>query len=497
MGRHRNSISSLAFNTGDSHLAAGDLNGDIFLHSMANPKSTSVLKPSSYNSNHTSSSSPQAIKSIQFSPFKRSILASCGDDGIVHVWDWINLQLITPPLGSCHRAPATGIAFSPFNHLLLASCGLDKRALFFDVSEKKAVKTIKTEHPLTSMAFMDDGITVALGSSKGYIYIYDLRHSSLPVRELAGHAPYPVLALSFQTSQDKESAQSGASIVTSGANRQHLTPVTPGSEMASMPGAKESSVIKNSNLKDSVVSPVMVKPPVTPLHSSSTVTGKTSSPLGIDGVFSPLKSTTPTLPSSPLVTKGEAGSSDGDGSRRELEPPSLLSTPRLSSEQWNGPVDSSHSDKHILKDVGNMTPFTSLLASHSPPRENQHLAMSKEKENGSSVRKLKEKAFLLPTSSPVPVDDVKNKTDRTVTKATKPQDAAAKPGEEPPSADNAMPAVSSLTIQDSAFQTEFVKGVIDDCLDEFRSSVHRDVQNMHLEMIRQFEIQKVMILLVV
>jgi protein NEDD1 len=43
----------------------------------------------------------------------------------------------------------------------------------------------------------------------------------------------------------------------------------------------------------------------------------------------------------------------------------------------------------------------------------------------------------------------------------------------------------------SDFQMQLVKNTIDDSLEAFRFSIHRDVQNMHVELLRQFQIQKV------
>ena len=45
----------------------------------------------------------------------------------------------------------------------------------------------------------------------------------------------------------------------------------------------------------------------------------------------------------------------------------------------------------------------------------------------------------------------------------------------------------------NALQADFVRSIVQSCLDEFRFALHRDVQNMHVELIRQFEIQKVSI----
>ncbi|KAF9919523.1 Protein nedd1 [Linnemannia zychae] len=42
----------------------------------------------------------------------------------------------------------------------------------------------------------------------------------------------------------------------------------------------------------------------------------------------------------------------------------------------------------------------------------------------------------------------------------------------------------------SSFQSKVLEGVIDGCLMEFRAGIRNDIQNMHLELLRQFQIQK-------
>ena len=53
--------------------------------------------------------------------------------------------------------------------------------------------------------------------------------------------------------------------------------------------------------------------------------------------------------------------------------------------------------------------------------------------------------------------------------------------------------------QDSSaglFQRALLESVVEDSLSEFRAEMQRDVQNLHLDMLRQFEIQQVRLALV-
>ena len=78
----------------------------------------------------------QAVRDIQFSHFKKSLLGAVSDDSALNLWDSNTRKLFTS-FASDHKAPATGLSFSPMNDMLLCSVGLDKRIVFYDVQGKK------------------------------------------------------------------------------------------------------------------------------------------------------------------------------------------------------------------------------------------------------------------------------------------------------------------------------------------------------------------------
>ena len=78
----------------------------------------------------------QAVRDIQFSHFKKSLLGAVSDDGALNLWD-SNTKKLSTSFASDHKGPATGLSFSPMNDMLLCSVGLDKRIVFYDVQQKK------------------------------------------------------------------------------------------------------------------------------------------------------------------------------------------------------------------------------------------------------------------------------------------------------------------------------------------------------------------------
>lgn len=88
---------------------------------------------------------------------------------------------------NAHKSSASALSFSSFNPVLLVSCSLDQNLNFYDISEKKQVKTITAEQSLTSVSFHSDGHTLVAGGMYGGLYVYDLRKPSAPKEKLLGH----------------------------------------------------------------------------------------------------------------------------------------------------------------------------------------------------------------------------------------------------------------------------------------------------------------------
>jgi protein NEDD1 len=149
---------------------------------------------------------------------KKHILCGSNEEGSVCIWDTNtvnssgNNKSIIANFSKQHNAPCTSISFSTVNHLLLSSAGLDKRIYFYDISDKRIVKSLSTDSPCTSISFNDDGVSIAVGTSHGNILLYDLRYItnsthnlSNTLQMISAHSPLSVNYLSFQNSDKKVS----------------------------------------------------------------------------------------------------------------------------------------------------------------------------------------------------------------------------------------------------------------------------------------------------
>ncbi|XP_062989813.1 protein NEDD1 [Elgaria multicarinata webbii] len=173
---HKDEITCVSFNWNDCYVASGSMSGEIILHSLATNLSSTPF----------GHGSTQPIRHLKYSPFRKALLGSVSDSGTVTLWD-VNSQTTYHNFENAHKAPAYEICFSPISELLLVTVGLDKRIILYDTSSKRQLRTLVAESPLTAVEFMPEGTSLAIGSSRGKIYHYDLRKLTAPVKSVSAH----------------------------------------------------------------------------------------------------------------------------------------------------------------------------------------------------------------------------------------------------------------------------------------------------------------------
>ncbi|XP_015271763.1 PREDICTED: protein NEDD1 [Gekko japonicus] len=197
---HRDEITCVTFNWNDCYIASGSMSGEIILHSL-----TTNLSSTPFGHGST-----QPIRNLKYSPFKKALLGSVSDSGTVTLWD-VNSQSPYHIFENAHKAPAYEICFSPISELLLVTVGLDKRIILYDTASKKQLRTLVAESPLTAVDFMPEGTTLAIGSSRGKIYHYDLRKLTAPVKSVSAHrTSVKCIALQYCSSFSKPSLKTSS-----------------------------------------------------------------------------------------------------------------------------------------------------------------------------------------------------------------------------------------------------------------------------------------------
>ncbi|XP_064615225.1 protein NEDD1-like [Liolophura sinensis] len=287
---HKGPVTSVQFNWNDTYIASGSDSGEIILHSVVTGQSCSPLvAPNS-----------QAVRQVQYSYYEKSILASASDDGSISLWD-ASARRLLHSFNQGHHAPASGVAFSPLNALLLCSVGLDKRILLCDTRGRKIMNTITTESPLTSIDMKNDGSTVAVGSTRGKIYVYDIRQGKTPVKLLSAHRS-SVQAIKFRNiPEDSTTSQLTVKMTekkqcfspSQSSQRRHL-PVSPAphSDHTHSPGPSRRSDTIDGEAMEGVFSPLHVREGHSSKEESGLDNASGNISSGLEGVgvglFSPL-----------------------------------------------------------------------------------------------------------------------------------------------------------------------------------------------------------------
>ena len=95
----------------------------------------------------------------------------------------------------------SSIAFSPKNVNLLATGGHDGKINLVDIGSKSTGNlsaSIDTGERLSSITFHEDAVHAAIGTTSGYILLYDWRNVRKPISKIPAHQNGGVNSLRFQ-----------------------------------------------------------------------------------------------------------------------------------------------------------------------------------------------------------------------------------------------------------------------------------------------------------
>uniref|UniRef100_A0A2I2ZSY3 Protein NEDD1 n=2 Tax=Gorilla gorilla gorilla TaxID=9595 RepID=A0A2I2ZSY3_GORGO len=508
---HKDQVTCVTYNWNDCYIASGSLSGEIILHSVTTNLSST---PFGHGSN-------QSVRHLKYSLFKKSLLGSVSDNGIVTLWD-VNSQSPYHNFDSVHKAPASGICFSPVNELLFVTIGLDKRIILYDTSSKKLVKTLVADTPLTAVDFMPDGATLAIGSSRGKIYQYDLRMLKSPVKTISAHkTSVQCIAFQYSTVLTKSSLNKGCSnkpttvnkrsvnvnaasggVQNSGIVREapttSIATVLP-QPMTSAVGKGTVAVQEKAGLPRSINTDTLSKETDSGKNqdfSSFDDTGKSS----LGDMFSPIRDDA-------VVNKGgDESIGRGDG---------FDFLPQLNSvfPPRKNPVTSSTSVLHSSPlNVFMGSPGKEENENRDLTAESKKIYMGKQ-ESKDSFKQLAKLVTSGAESGNLNTSPSSNQT-RNSEKFEKPEnEIEAQLICEPPINGSSTPnpkiassvtagVASSLSekIADSignnrqnapltSIQIRFIQNMIQETLDDFREACHRDIVNLQVEMIKQFHMQ--------
>ncbi|EGZ16696.1 hypothetical protein PHYSODRAFT_501906 [Phytophthora sojae] len=185
-------VTSVAFSGyKDEYIVGGSASGAISVCDVQTAETAGFLTVDPAHGVHK-------VMAIQASPhpYARHALGSTYSDGSVRVWDLSTGQM-TAEFVRQHEAPSTALTLSPVSKVLLATGGLDGRVIFYDTLQRKELRSLDLEQPVSSLALCADGKTLAMGTTTGEILVYDLRGAITPLFSTLVHETSAVQSLQF------------------------------------------------------------------------------------------------------------------------------------------------------------------------------------------------------------------------------------------------------------------------------------------------------------
>ncbi|XP_042325204.1 protein NEDD1 isoform X2 [Sceloporus undulatus] len=506
---HKDEITCVSFNWNDCYVASGSLSGEIILHSLATNLSSTPF----------GHGSTQPIRHLKYSPFKKALLGSVSDSGTVTLWD-VNSQTPYHNFENAHKAPAYEICFSPVSELLLVTVGLDKRIILYDTSSKRQLRTLVAESPLTAVEFMPEGTSLAIGSSRGKIYHYDLRKLTAPVKSVSAHkTSVKCIALQYYNSFSKSSLKVSnkqaskktdvkATSTTGGVqNAGMVKNLTSNISTAFLPQSMPTAEIKGADAIQDKSGFPRSNSSLDVIPSKEIDHGNTSSLTNSDDLvrnslgdlFSPLRDDAAACKTSEDVP----GKADGLDFQPYLSSLDFLSQFNATLPARKNPTGSS---PHIM----HSSPLNIFVGSPVKEEDENPDVDAKKANNGRQESREHLKLFSSSSSdsanlnSPPLINIVKSPDSRDrLIKNLQAQLAYESPVNGPKITSTVTAGVanslsekiidtigsSSLNAPLSSVQIHFIQNMIQETLDDFREACHRDIVNLQVEMIKQFHVQ--------
>ncbi|XP_076191221.1 protein NEDD1 isoform X2 [Aptenodytes patagonicus] len=468
---HKDEVTCITYNWNDCYIASGSLSGEIILHSVTTNLSST---PFGYGSR-------QPIRHLKYSSFKKSLLGSVSDSGNVTLWD-VNSQNPYHNFENTHKAPASEICFSPVNKLLLVTVGLDKRIILYDTSSKKLLTTIVADFPLTTVDFMPDGTTLAIGCSRGKICQYDLRQLTSPVKTVIAHKGcVKCIRLQFSSTFSKSNLTGSSNKpvskrveVKAGSNLGGIQNIGI-KNIASQASATVSShlTLPNENKGDALQekTDIIASKAHEDPQGKGDVLDLQSCLLGLDFL--------PQLTTALPVKRNPVGSSAQGIRSSPLH--ALVGSP-IKEEEEHPETDTKKIDlgkqesKEVLKQLSKSSSSSAESVTLSPPPPS------------TAVKAPDTNERLVKTIQAHPAYDLPvNGTTSISPKITSPVTAgvASSLSEKIVETIGSSRPNAPLT----SIQINFIQNMIQETMDDFREACHRDIVNLQVEMIKQFHMQ--------
>ncbi|KAK6135887.1 hypothetical protein DH2020_030374 [Rehmannia glutinosa] len=421
---HTDTITGVMYNCKDEHIASVSRKGDLILHNLASGTRAAELRDPN----------GQVLGALDYSRMSRHLLVTAGDDGSIHLWDTTNRSPKASWLKQ-HSAPTSAVSFSPSNDKIIASVGLDMKLYTFDSGSRKPSSCIPYEAPFSSLAFTDDGLTLAAGTSTGQVVFYDIRGKPQPITVLRAYGnSEAVTNLCWQRSK----------------------PV-----MVNENNCTDETVLLAGDVGDSVLMPDPL-----PSRASSSL----SMPSVVSGSRNPSRS----------GTSGDLFSFPAGSASSALSLPGSEETPLRCSLLTGGTLARLHAPRSYN--------FKDDMEVFSPLVEVQPITPSLDKlwdDHDGAKKDLDRKPSFLFTSRRFGLSEDGSNDNHPIfdwkSNSSSKQGGVTQSQKGP---------VQSDTQQGSSFTLQLFQRTLEETLASFQKSIHDDMRNLHLEILRQFHMQE-------
>ncbi|CAG8491492.1 13010_t:CDS:10 [Funneliformis caledonium] len=479
---HSSAVTCIDLNLDESIVASSALNGNIIIHN----------RQKSNSRNNLTVLTKQPINVLQYSYVKRGLLAAGGEDGSLRLWDTSGSTTAIQTYEKAHHSEIKGIAFSPSNSHLLLSAGMDRRIVMYDVGKKECLKNIYTESPLTSLAYRADCVTIAVGTLQGKILIYDLRSLNKVMCTLNGCESRPIQCLHFQekgrASMRRATLSKNKNSHVRTSSRGTTLPASSSNRSAKGVAAKSSSPVlsesKGKNYMD-MFSPVkkVVKDDITSDDTfSSSTENNIDNNKNHNGAADENVNTRNIIDKNRIRVTHSVASDENVDTKTIIDDKIHVNHIRTADENVitkNIIGDKNHSrtaeenviTKNIIDDKIHGRTAEENVVTKNITDDKIHVKHGGADENVNTKNMIYDKNHV----------NHNRATDENVTAKNIIDDKTHNGA-----ADENVNTINTAT----NFQLQVIGSVVDECLQDFRISLRNDIQNMHLELLRQFHIQK-------
>lgn len=493
---HTSSIGAVAFSRDARQVCSGSASGQVLVHILNDSAAPVCLE---------TVPGLAGVTQLQWSPFHDGHVAVADVSGRVAIWDVARKDcILSQPM--YHSGAVTGLAYSPLNDKLFVTASRDQQLKFMDVRAGRNIHSIDTNITLTALSFRFDGVTLAVGTLLGSILIYDLRQkAAVPLHRLTAHDSAvaavefthrpPLGSSSKSTSLPQRpvvsatKARGGQSPPSIGPlDNQGSTPAatsTPGADTA-VAVAMQPRVSRLAAMGDDLFSPLAASGVAKPVRkvpdAAVTATSPPGRPVFASHVkehaeaLSPFSAAAAAATAIAAATITPATVSDERGSL-----PSSKRTPSSSSTTIlpPAPLIATKTAAQPTETAPRPFPATEAIGHGSRPiprnmtENSEHIRLTFESAVVESDEKRRVAATTRAANLPAVVSISSKPPSQPVEAVLRPQFVAA-----------------SAPVQLPVFQMDLIQSMVDESLDRFRATIHADVVNMHVELIRQFQIQQ-------